>query len=156
MSTGFGCVRPCSVTFGANQFVRTYRSKEARKKAWEAYFNAYHTCIGAAFIVGIVAIDVANRFRPITWFTASTVLMAFSTAKFLLGSDLYVKDKGSPTVFSGMSVAILAAIKKWRFRLPERTDDGVYHHLSGNKLSVPTNNLRYVSLCINNPKKNST
>ena len=68
------------------------------------------------FIIATVSIDVVNMFRLTTWFTASIMLMAFSTTNFILGSGLYVRDKGSQTIFFGMSVAFLVAIKKWRIR----------------------------------------
>lgn len=121
------------ITFGENQFTISYRSKEARKKAREAYSSAYHTCVGATLIIAIVAIDM---FRPTTRFILSCIFMALSTINFILGSGFYVRDKGSQTIFSRMSAAILAANKNWRIRLPERTDDGVNQHLSGNTLSV--------------------
>ena len=43
-------------------------------------------------------------------------------------------------MFSGVG----AAITNHRARLPAKTGDGVYHHRKDSKLTVPTDQLRYV------------
>lgn len=69
-------------------------------------------------------------------------LMMLSAVSFLLGSRLYVKEKGAKQMFAGIGAALVAAIKNYRVQLPAKTEDGVYHHLKDCKLTMPTDRLR--------------
>ena len=143
LSLGAGGVRPCSMAFGADQFSR--HPKEQRSRILQAYFNAYYASIGVAFTVAVTAIVYLQD--NVGWsvgFAVSMGLMLLSTASFLLGSGLYIKEKGKRQMFSGIGAAVGAAIRNHRARLPAKTGDGVYHHLKDSKLTVPTDQLRYV------------
>ena len=93
LSLGAGGVRPCSMAFGADQFSR--HPKEQRSRILQAYFNAYYASIGVAFTVAVTAIVYLQD--NVGWsvgFAVSMGLMLLSTASFLLGSGLYIKEKG--------------------------------------------------------------
>ena len=149
LSLGAGGVRPCSMAFGADQFSR--HPKEQRSRILQAYFNAYYASIGVAFTIAVTAIVYLQD--NVGWsvgFAVSMGLMLLSTASFLLGSGLYIKEKGKRQMFSGIGAAVGAAIRNHRARLPAKTGDGVYHHLKDSKLTVPTDQLRYVRHVLKN------
>nr|CAB3474334.1 unnamed protein product [Digitaria exilis] len=143
LSLGAGGVRPCSMAFGADQFSR--HPKERRSRILQAYFNAYYASIGVAFSIAVTAIVYLQD--NVGWsvgFAVPMGLMLLSTVSFLLGSGLYIKEKGKRLMFSGIGAAAAAAIRNHRARLPAKTGDGVYHHLKDCKLTVPTDQLSIV------------
>ncbi|KAF8766255.1 hypothetical protein HU200_007767 [Digitaria exilis] len=144
LSLGAGGVRPCSMAFGADQFSR--HPKERRSRILQAYFNAYYASIGVAFSIAVTAIVYLQD--NVGWsvgFAVPMGLMLLSTVSFLLGSGLYIKEKGKRLMFSGIGAAAAAAIRNHRARLPAKTGDGVYHHLKDCKLTVPTDQLRFLN-----------
>lgn len=144
LSLGAGGVRPCSMAFGADQFSR--HPKQRRARILQAYFNAYYASIGVAFTVAVTAIVYLQD--NVGWpvgFAVPMVLMLLSTVSFFLGSGLYIKEKGKRQMFAGIGSAVGAAIRNRGARLPDKTVDGVYHHLKDCKLAVPTDRLRYVT-----------
>ncbi|PUZ54666.1 hypothetical protein GQ55_5G150200 [Panicum hallii var. hallii] len=144
LSLGAGGVRPCSMAFGADQFSR--HPKEQRSRILQAYFNAYYASIGVAFTIAVTAIVYLQD--NVGWsvgFAVSMGLMLLSTVSFLLGSGLYINEKGKRQMFSGIGAAVGAAIRNHRARLPAKTGDGVYHHLKDSKLTIPTDQLRFLN-----------
>jgi dipeptide/tripeptide permease len=141
LSIGAGGIRPCSMAFGADQFSR--HPKEQRSRILQAYFNAYYASIGVAFAVAVtVIVYVQDNVGWKAGFAVPMGLMMLSAVSFLLGSRLYIKEKGSKQMFSGIGAALVAAMKNYKVRLPVRTEDAVYHHLKDCKLTVPTDKLR--------------
>ncbi|KAM3351526.1 hypothetical protein ACQJBY_023478 [Aegilops geniculata] len=144
LSIGAGGIRPCSMAFGADQFSR--HPKERRSRILQAYFNAYYASIGVAFTVAVtVIVYVQDNVGWKAGFAVPMGLMMLSAVSFLLGSRLYVKEKGSKQMFAGIGAALVAAIRNYRVQLPARTEDGVYHHLKDCKLTVPTDRLRFLN-----------
>ncbi|CAL4973929.1 unnamed protein product [Urochloa decumbens] len=144
MSLGAGGVRPCSMAFGADQFSR--HPKERRSRILQAYFNAYYASIGVAFTVAVTAIVYLQD--NVGWsvgFAVPMGLMLLSTVSFFLGSGLYIKEKGRRQMFAGIGAAVGAAVRNRRARLPAKTGDAVYHHLKDSKLTVPTDQLRFLN-----------
>uniref|UniRef100_A0ACD5VGT1 Uncharacterized protein n=2 Tax=Avena sativa TaxID=4498 RepID=A0ACD5VGT1_AVESA len=144
LSIGAGGIRPCSMAFGADQFSR--HPKEQRSRILQAYFNAYYASIGVAFTVAVtVIVYVQDNVGWKAGFAVPMGLMMLSAVSFLLGSRLYIKEKGSKQMFSGIGGALVAAVKNHKARLPVKTEDGVYHHLKGCKLTLPTDKLRFLN-----------
>ncbi|VAH79974.1 unnamed protein product [Triticum turgidum subsp. durum] len=144
LSIGAGGIRPCSMAFGADQFSR--HPKERRSRILQAYFNAYYASIGVAFTVAVtVIVYVQDNVGWKAGFAVPMGLMMLSAVSFLLGSRLYVKEKGSKQMFAGIGAALVAAVRNYRVQLPAKTEDGVYHHLKDCKLTVPTDRLRFLN-----------
>ncbi|EAY75907.1 hypothetical protein OsI_03827 [Oryza sativa Indica Group] len=144
LSVGAGGVRPCSMAFGADQFSR--HPKERRSRILQVYFNAYYGSIGVAFMVAVtVVVYVQDNLGWKVGLAVPTCLMLLSAASFLLGSGLYIKDRGSKRMFAGIGAAVAAAVRYRRAWLPAKTEDGVYHHLKDCKLTVPTDRLRFLN-----------
>ncbi|KAK3165513.1 hypothetical protein QOZ80_1AG0034090 [Eleusine coracana subsp. coracana] len=144
LSLGASGVRPCSMAFGADQFSR--HPKERRSRILQAYFNAYYASVGVAFTVAVtVIVYVQDNVGWSVGFAVPVCLMLLSTLCFLLGSGLYIKEKGDKRMLCGIGDAVVAAVQNSRARLPEETRDGVYHHLKDCKLTVPTDQLRFLN-----------
>ncbi|KAH7844198.1 hypothetical protein Vadar_025342 [Vaccinium darrowii] len=116
-SVGSGGIRPCVVTFAADQFDMSKSKVESRK--WN-FFNWYYFCTGVASLMALtVVVYIQDNVGWGLGLGIPTIVMAVSVVAFLLGSPLYkrVKPSGSPLV--RLVQVIVAAVKKWKAVVPE-------------------------------------
>ncbi|WOL08034.1 Proton-dependent oligopeptide transporter family [Canna indica] len=107
---GSGGIRPCSVTFGADQFDP---NTESGKRGINSFFNWYYfTLTIAVAISSTLIIYIQSNVSWALGFAIPTVLMILSCVFFFAASRIYVKvqPEGSP-VTSIIKVTV-AAIKK--------------------------------------------
>ncbi|XP_057549700.1 protein NRT1/ PTR FAMILY 3.1-like [Amaranthus tricolor] len=113
---GTGGIRPCVVTFAANQFDMTKSGVAGRK--WN-YFNWYYFFMGLATLTALTVIVYIQDNIGWGWgLGIPTIAMTISVIVFVLGYKLYIKPKpaGSPLVRI-LQVAV-AAWKKRNVDLP--------------------------------------
>ncbi|GMP86315.1 hypothetical protein CsSME_00039131 [Camellia sinensis var. sinensis] len=109
-SLGSGGIRPCVVTFAADQFDMSKSGVESR--SWN-FFNWYYFCMGMASLSALTVVVYVQD--NVSWglgLGIPTIAMAVSVIVFVLGSPLYkkVKPSGSPLV--RMAQVVVAAVKK--------------------------------------------
>ncbi|KAG5552679.1 hypothetical protein RHGRI_010694 [Rhododendron griersonianum] len=116
-SIGSGGIRPCVVTFAADQFDMSKAKVESRK--WN-FFNWYYFSTGAASLIALtVVVYIQDNVGWGLGLGIPTIIMAVSVLAFVLGSPLYrrVKPSGSPLV--RLVQVIVAAVKKRKAVAPE-------------------------------------
>ncbi|KAI8559329.1 hypothetical protein RHMOL_Rhmol04G0163900 [Rhododendron molle] len=116
-SIGSGGIRPCVVTFAADQFDMSKAKVESRK--WN-FFNWYYFCTGTASLIALtVVVYIQDNVGWGLGLGIPTIVMAVSVLAFVLGSPLYrrVKPSGSPLV--RLVQVIVAAVKKRKAVAPE-------------------------------------
>ncbi|XAR48309.1 hypothetical protein NMG60_11031080 [Bertholletia excelsa] len=116
-SFGSGGIRPCVVTFAADQIDMSKSKVESR--SWN-FFNWYFFCMAMASLTALtVVVYVQDNVGWTLGFAIPTFAMAFSVIAFVVGSPLYVKLKpgGSPLV--RLAQVIVAAMKKRKAVVPE-------------------------------------
>ncbi|KAJ9694299.1 hypothetical protein PVL29_010009 [Vitis rotundifolia] len=109
-SLGTGGIRPCVVTFAADQFDMS-KSKVA-SRSWN-FFNWYYFSMGLATLSALTIVVYIQDNVGWGWgLGLPTIAMALSIIAFLVGSPLYKKLKpgGSPLV--RLAQVIVAATKK--------------------------------------------
>ncbi|PSS33496.1 Protein NRT1/ PTR FAMILY 3.1 like [Actinidia chinensis var. chinensis] len=119
-SLGIGGIRPCVVTFAADQFDMSKSKVESR--SWN-FFNWYYFCMGMASLTALtVVVYIQDNVGWGVGLAIPTIVMAFSIIVFLSGSPLYkkVKPGGSPLV--RLTQVIVAAMKKRKEVAPHATD----------------------------------
>ncbi|GFY84697.1 major facilitator superfamily protein [Actinidia rufa] len=119
-SIGIGGIRPCVVTFAADQFDMSKSKVESR--SWN-FFNWYYFCLGMASLTALtVVVYIQDNVGWGVGLAIPTIVMAFSIIVFLSGSPLYkkVKPGGSPLV--RLTQVIVAAMKKRKEVAPQDTD----------------------------------
>ncbi|CAL5422978.1 unnamed protein product [Camellia sinensis] len=109
-SLGSGGIRPCVVTFAADQFDMSKSRVESR--SWN-FFNWYYFCMGMASLNALTVVVYIQD--NVSWglgLGIPTIAMAVSVIAFVLGSPLYkkVKPSGSPLV--RMAQVVVAAVRK--------------------------------------------
>ncbi|GLT77358.1 hypothetical protein SLA2020_489540 [Shorea laevis] len=116
-SLGTGGIRPCVVTFAADQIDMGKSSLASRK--WN-FFNWYYFCMGMATLIALTVVVYIQDNVGWGWgLGIPTIAMALSIIAFILGSHLYKKLKpgGSPLV--RLAQVTVAAVKKRKEKLPE-------------------------------------
>ncbi|KAM3750169.1 hypothetical protein ACB098_04G017400 [Castanea mollissima] len=116
-SIGSSGIRPCVVTFVADQFDMTKSSVAAR--SWNL-FNWYYFSMGMATLTALTFVVYIQDNVGWGWgLGVPTIAMALSIIAFLVGSPLYnrIKLAGSPLV--RLAQVIVAAVKKRKEVVPE-------------------------------------
>ncbi|KAK7857651.1 protein nrt1/ ptr family 3.1 [Quercus suber] len=116
-SLGSGGIRPCVVTFAADQFDMTKSGVAAR--SWNL-FNWYYFSMGMATLTALTIVVYIQDNVGWGWgLGVPTIAMALSIVAFLVGSPLYnrIKPQGSPLV--RLAQVIAAAVKKRKEVVPE-------------------------------------
>uniref|UniRef100_A0A5B7BXK6 Putative nitrate/nitrite transporter n=1 Tax=Davidia involucrata TaxID=16924 RepID=A0A5B7BXK6_DAVIN len=115
-SLGAGGIKPCVVTFAADQFDL---KKSKADEGWN-FFNWYYFCMAMASLTALTVIVYIQDNVGWGWgLGLPTIAMALSIIAFVVGSPLYKKMKpgGSPLI--RLAQVIVAAVKKRKVVAPE-------------------------------------
>ncbi|KAL2501968.1 Protein NRT1/PTR FAMILY 3.1 [Forsythia ovata] len=109
-SLGTGGIRPCVVTFAADQFDMTKSKTET--KTWN-FFNWYYFCMGMASLAALTIVVYIQDNVSWGWgLGIPTIAMGFSIIIFILGSPLYRKVKMGGSPFVRLTQVTVAAVRK--------------------------------------------
>lgn len=141
ISIGAGCVRPCSIAFGADQLSIKENSNDER--LLDSYFNWYYTSIGVSTLVALsVIVYIQENLGWKIGFAVPAILMFISALSFILGSPYYVKVKARKSLLTSFVQVAVAATKNRKFNLHDCSFDQ-YYQGHDPELVVPTDSLRY-------------
>lgn len=116
-SLGTGGIRPCVVTFAADQFDMNRAKTNSRK--WN-FFNWYYFCMGLASLLALTVIVYIQDNVSWSWgLGIPTIAMVFSLVAFVLGTPLYKKIKPGGSPFVRATQVIVAAVRKRKAVLPD-------------------------------------
>nr|KYP54069.1 putative peptide transporter At1g52190 family [Cajanus cajan] len=155
ISIGAGCVRPCSIAFGADQLTIKDRSNDER--LLDSYFNWYYTSIGISTVISLsVIVYIQENLGWKIGFGVPAVLMFISAVSFILGSPFYAKVKPGHSLLTSFVQVIVVAIKNRKLSLPD-CNFNRYFQDRDSDLMVPTDSLRCLNkACIKrNPETDS-
>ncbi|XP_028080096.1 protein NRT1/ PTR FAMILY 1.2-like isoform X2 [Camellia sinensis] len=154
ISIGAGCIRPCSMAFGADQLDNKENPNNGR--VLESYINWYNASTALSAVIALtVLVYIQENFGWRVGFAVPALLMAFSALIFLLGSVFYIKVRASKSMFSGFAQVLVVAFKNKNIDLPPSPCDDCYYQGDESKLLAPTNNLRCLNKAciITNPQR---
>ncbi|CAL5351702.1 unnamed protein product [Camellia sinensis] len=120
-SLGSGGIRPCIVTFAADQLDMSKSRVESR--SWN-FFNWYYFCMGMASLSALTVVVYIQD--NVSWglgLGIPTIAMAVSVIAFVLGSPLYKKLKPSGSPLVRMAQVVVAAVKKRKEVVPDGVGD---------------------------------
>lgn len=115
-SLGTGGIRPCVVTFAADQFDMSKSKVDSR--SWN-FFNLYYFSMSMATLSALTIVVYIQDNVGWGWgLGLPTIAMALSIIVFLVGSPLYkrLKPGGSPLI--RLAQVIVAAVKKRKEAAP--------------------------------------
>ncbi|CAK8570123.1 unnamed protein product [Lathyrus sativus] len=153
ISIGAGCVRPCSIAFGADQLAVKENSDDGR--ILDSYFNWYYTSIAVSTIIALSVIAYIQE--NLGWkvgFGVPAVLMSISAFSFVAGSPYYIKVRPNESLLTNFTRVVVVAIKNRKLSL---SDHGFDRYCQGcdSGLLVPTDSLRFLNKAcvIRNPER---
>ncbi|KAK3218018.1 hypothetical protein Dsin_011988 [Dipteronia sinensis] len=116
-SLGSGGIRPCVVTFAADQFDMQKSTLASQK--WN-FFNWYYFCMGMATLTASTVVVYIQDNVGWSWgFGIPAIAMALSIIAFVFGAALYVKLKPGGSPFTRLAQVIASAFKKRKQPVPE-------------------------------------
>ncbi|KAI3437012.1 uncharacterized protein J3R85_005736 [Psidium guajava] len=117
ISLGSGGIRPCVVTFAADQFDMS-KAKVA-SRGWN-FFNWYYFSMGMATLTAITVVVYIQDNVGWGWgLGIPAAAMMVSVVAFVMGSRLYVKLKPGGSPLARLAQVIVAAVKKGNVPVPE-------------------------------------
>ncbi|KOM48408.1 hypothetical protein LR48_Vigan07g211200 [Vigna angularis] len=142
ISIGAGCIRPCSIAFGADQL--TIRETPKNGRPLDSYFNLYYTSIALSTVIALsVIVYIQENLGWKIGFGVPAALMFISAVSFILGSPIYVKAKPGHSLLTSFVQVVVVAIKNRKLCLPDSFDQ--FYQECDSALLVPTDSLR----CLN-------
>lgn len=115
-SLGTGGIRPCVVTFAADQIDMSRSSVASRR--WN-FFNWYYFAMGMATLTALTIVVYIQDNVGWGWgLGIPTIAMVFSVAAFMVGSPLYNKLKPGGSPLTRLAQVVVAAVKKWKAVAP--------------------------------------
>ncbi|GFP83810.1 protein nrt1/ ptr family 3.1 [Phtheirospermum japonicum] len=109
-SLGTGGIRPCVVTFAADQFDMSRSKTESR--SWN-FFNWYYFCMAVASLLALTVVVYVQDNIGWAWgLGIPTIAMGLSLVAFILGAHLYKKIKPGGSPFVRVAQVIVAALRK--------------------------------------------
>ncbi|CAI9091614.1 OLC1v1026689C5 [Oldenlandia corymbosa var. corymbosa] len=113
---GSGGIRPCVVSFGADQLDMSKAKVEARK--WNL-FNWYYMSLGLASLIAITVLVYVQDNVAWSWgLGIPTIALVLSIIVFVLVSPLYVKLRPQGSPFTRLAQVIVAAFRKRNVAAP--------------------------------------
>ncbi|XVF54251.1 hypothetical protein PTKIN_Ptkin05aG0165300 [Pterospermum kingtungense] len=110
LSIGAGGIRPCNVSFGADQFDT---SKKKGRQQLATFFNWWYFSFTVALVVALTAVVyIQSNISWVIGFAIPTACLAFSIAIFLIGYNNYIFVKPQGSIFADMVKVAVAACKK--------------------------------------------
>lgn len=107
---GSGCIRPCNIAFGADQFDTT--TKKGRSQL-EIFFNWWYFSFTISLIVALTGVIYVQT--DVSWFLGfliPTLCLCLSVTIFLLGRDTYIRKKPQGSVFTDVAMVVTASCRK--------------------------------------------
>lgn len=113
-SLGSGGIRPCVVTFAADQFDTCPNIKVFMlNKIGISFFNWYYFSMGIATLTALIIVVYIQEHVRWGWgLGIPTISRALSVVAFVIGSPLYIKLKSGGSPLVRLAQVIVAAFKK--------------------------------------------
>lgn len=139
ISIGAGCLRPCSIAFGADQLDN--KDNPNNKRVLETFFNWYYA---STSVSGMLAFTIIVYIQDhLGWkigFGVPAILMVLSTLMFLFGSHLYIKVQPDKSLLTSFIQVIVSSLRKISLYPSSNTVN--YYHAKDSNYVTPTDNLR--------------
>ncbi|XP_020274368.1 protein NRT1/ PTR FAMILY 3.1-like [Asparagus officinalis] len=114
---GAGGIRPCVVTFGADQFELDKTRTSTRK--WN-YFSLYYFALSVSHLLALTLVVYIQDNVGWGWgFGIPSMVMFVSVVVFVIGYPLYIKIKPAGSPMTRLTQVLIAAFKKRKIAKPE-------------------------------------
>lgn len=116
-SIGTGGLRPCLVTFAADQLDMSKSKVESRK--WN-FYNLFYFCVTMSTLTALTVVVYIQDNVSWGWgLGLLTIAMALSVVAFVVGSPFYRKVEPGGSPFVRLTQVIVAAVRKRKVTVPD-------------------------------------
>ncbi|XAR70864.1 hypothetical protein NMG60_11027898 [Bertholletia excelsa] len=144
ISIGAGCIRPCSIAFGADQLDN--KENPNNERVLQSFFNWYYASTGISTIIALtIFVYIQDHLGWQVGFAVPAVLMVLSAIILLLGTSLFIKVRPRGSLLTELVQVLVVAVKKRNITLPPLNYTSTYHVGHEPKLQAPTENLRWLN-----------
>ncbi|KAL8098962.1 hypothetical protein AgCh_031607 [Apium graveolens] len=153
LSIGAGGIRPCSMSFGADQIDN--KDNPMNQKMLERFFGWYYASAAVALLLAYSAIVyIQEHFEWKLGFGVPAILMSLSAFLFFLASSLYIKRKVKTNLLSSFMKVTILSYKNRKLTLPS-VDANMWYSLTDSERHRPTDKLRFMNKAciIRNPEQ---
>ncbi|GER55448.1 major facilitator superfamily protein [Striga asiatica] len=143
ITIGAGGIRSSCLAFGANQLER----EDFRKRLClrESYFGWYYAAYAFSTLVALTCVVyVQDNMGWGIGLAVPVALMFVAMVIFFLGSNLYVKVKGEPSLVVGLVRVVVASFRNRSYEMSDSVDCA-WHCRDGSDLVFPSQNLRFLN-----------
>ncbi|KAE9622202.1 hypothetical protein Lal_00032447 [Lupinus albus] len=121
---GSGGLRPCNISFGADQFdIKTEKGREQL----ESFFNWWYFLFTVALLLALtVVVYIQTNVNWFLGFIIPTACFACSLTIFILGRNSYIRSKPKGSVISDLVKVVVAANRKRHFDIMKDSDLSFY------------------------------
>ncbi|KAF8674872.1 hypothetical protein HU200_048006 [Digitaria exilis] len=154
-----GGVKPCTATFGADQFDPDDPVELTRKGS---FFNWYFFSVSTSSLLsGTVIVWLQGNVGWAVGYAIPTVLMLLSFMAFIAGSRVYRFRKMGASPLTSIFQVVVAAVRNWHLQLPD--DNSLLYELSvstpeadGSYMIKHTNQFRFFDKAAIAPSANES
>jgi solute carrier family 15 (peptide/histidine transporter), member 3/4 len=144
VAIGSGGVKPCTITFGADQFDINDLVELAKKGS---FFNWYFSLVSSSSLLsGTAIVWLQDNVSWAVGYTIPLVLMLFSFAGFVAGSKVYRVRRMGVSPLTSLCQVVVASVRKWHLDLPD--DSSLLYELTSstgtNHRIMHTEQFRYL------------
>ncbi|KAM1080946.1 protein NRT1/ PTR FAMILY 2.8-like [Malus sylvestris] len=124
LSLGAGCIRPCNIAFGADQF--DTRTAKGRAQL-QSFFNWWYFSFTLALVVALTGVVyIQTNISWVIGFVIPTACLASSITIFLVGRHTYIYLKPQGSIFLDIAKVITAACRKSRVKVSLASEHSFY------------------------------
>lgn len=135
---GSGGVKPCTTTFGADQFDINDPVELQRKGS---FFNWYYCSVSISSVIsGTVIVWLQDNVSWAVSYTIPLVFMLLSFAAFVAGSRVYRYRRMGVSPLTSLFQVVVAAVRKWHMSLPD--DSSLLYELTSSVSVSDANHYR--------------
>eukprot|EP00262_Sarcandra_glabra_P006304 TRINITY_DN1846_c0_g1_i4.p1 TRINITY_DN1846_c0_g1~~TRINITY_DN1846_c0_g1_i4.p1 ORF type:complete len:161 (-),score=20.26 TRINITY_DN1846_c0_g1_i4:221-703(-) len=119
MSIGVGGIRPCSLSFGADQLSRPENPNNDR--VLQSFFSWYYASFAALLTTVIVIVYIQDYMGWKVGFGVVAIFLFSATSLYFLDSSLYIKVKANTSLLIEFARVIVAVVKNKHLASPPKS-----------------------------------
>ncbi|KAL8150707.1 hypothetical protein V2J09_020515 [Rumex salicifolius] len=140
LAVGSGCIRPCNIAFGADQF--NQRTNKGRVQL-QCFYNWWYFSFTIALLLALtVVVYIQTNISWVLGFAIPTCCFVISITCLLIGCHTYIYNKPQGSIFIDMVKVVVAACRKRRLSLNPHEAHPFYNPSPSDPFGIELNRTR--------------
>ncbi len=131
MALGSGGIRPCVLTFGADQF----DVEDPKEKLQLAHFHWFYFTITLGVLLALTVVVYISNYVSWGWgFGTLAIAMGVANITFFMGTPFYRHKLPSGSPVTRLCQVLVASICKWKVQVP--SDESLLHEVRDKESAI--------------------